>query len=111
MVKMLVTSCGRKAVAPIMSINGRFNSRRNMGLCKLFVKTIVTNTSVLQSKMVIYVRVPKTKTGYLQPGGRSSDCSVSCIAQLPSGSLVFIVWIPKNGLFLEEIQEKKVNQL
>ena len=91
MVKMLVTSCGRKAVAPIMSINGRFNSRRNMGLCKLFVKTIVTNTSVLQSKMVIYVRVPKTKTGYSWPGGRSNDCSVSCIAQLLSGSLPFII--------------------
>jgi hypothetical protein len=62
-----------------------------MGLCKLFVKTIVANTSVLQNKMVIYVRVPTTNTGYSWPGGRSSDCSVSCIAQLPSGSLVFIV--------------------
>ena len=62
-----------------------------MGVCKLFVKTIVVNTNILQNIMVMYVRVPTTKAGYSWPGGRSNDCSVSFIAQLPSGSLVFIV--------------------
>lgn len=70
---------GKNAVAPNISQTGKLRSRRYMGLCRLWLRTMVTTIIKLEQMIVRYVIIDKIKAGTLEDALKLNEGKVKIV--------------------------------